>query len=989
MQKNKKLLQNYLNRDSRMRDIYHDMSPYKVKEILLVSNLYDAFSINRDGKFSEIMLYDYGKLNLTSLPRITGVYSTEETFEQLEVKDIDMVVVTIGFNLHRPLKIIKKIKEKYPDLPIFILLNNTNHLSYLQKKQQEAGFDKIFVWDGESRIFFAMIKYLEDLKNAENDSRLASVRMILVVEDNPIFYSNYLNVLYKMVFRQTNKIIEEIKMDKLYKVLKLRARPKILLATNYEEAKELFNKYKENIFVTITDVQFPKNGKIEPDTGFQLIQEIRKEKPGLPIVMLSSDQKQKEKAACEDITFIDKNSEDLYQKLIEEVKQKIGFGDFVFRDKNGKPIAKASTLKEFEKEIKKLPQESIDYHARKDDFSLWLMARSEIQLAKILEAKKVHHFKDTDDIRKYILNMLKKYRDEKPQGKVVPWEDADCNNDKNIFLLSDGAYGGKGRGLAFINSLLYKADLASSLKGLKIKMPKTAIIGADEFVRFIEENNLQEIKDKNLSDEEINKIFLKARLSNDLVKKLDQLLDCFIKPLAVRSSGLFEDSLTQPFAGIFETYIIPNNHPEKDFRLQQLIDAVKLVYASTFSNIATNYAKALNHKLGDEKMSVVIQELVGREHEGLYYPDISGVAQSYNYYPFASMKPRDGFAVLAIGLGTYVVEGEKAFRFAPKYPKIQLSSMEDQIKQSQTYFYAVDLKHPNINLLQGPYTAIKKVDIYDAVPHGTLNHLVSTYDYNNDTMYPGVDENGLLVTNFASILQNEYIPLPQMIQMVLDNLKQAFDTPVEIEFAVDLAPDEDGDATFYILQVKPLLIPTEDYSFKPEKLDKERLILYAEKSMGNGKINTIKDVIFVKNENFDKTKTLEIAEEISQINQNFPDLKKYILIGPGRWGTRDRFIGIPVNWTHISKAKVIVETSLEGFPLDASSGSHFFHNLTTLNIAYFSVFLDRDPNAINYDLLNSAELVEETKYFKHVRFDKPVEVVIDGKKRRGAILKSK
>jgi CheY-like chemotaxis protein len=972
-----------------MRDIYHDMSPYKVKEILLVSNLYDAFSINRDGKFSEIMLYDYGKLNLTSLPRITGVYSTEETFEQLELKDIDMVVVTIGFNLHRPLKIIKKIKERYPDLPIFILLNNTNHLTYLQKKQKEAGFDKIFVWDGESRIFFAMIKYLEDLKNAENDSRLASVRMILVVEDNPIFYSNYLNVLYKMVFRQTNKIIDEIKMDKLYKVLKLRARPKILLATNYEEAMELFKKYKDNIFVTITDVQFPKNGKIEPDTGFQLIDQIRKEKPQLPIVMLSSDKNQKDKADFENITFIDKNSEDLYQRLIEEVKQKIGFGDFVFKDKEGKPIAKATTLKEFEEVLKKVPQESIDYHARKDEFSLWLMARSEIQLAKILEAKKAHHFKDANDIRKYILNMLKKYRDEKPQGKVVPWEDADCNNDKNIFLLSDGAYGGKGRGLAFINSLLYKADLANSLKGLKIKMPKTAIIGADEFVRFIEENNLQDIKDKNLPDEEINKIFLKARLSNELVKKLDELLDCFVKPLAVRSSGLFEDSLTQPFAGIFETYIIPNNHPEKDLRLQQLIDAIKLVYASTFSNIAVNYAKALNHKLGDEKMSIVIQELVGREHNGLYYPDISGVAQSYNYYPFASMKPRDGFAVLAIGLGTYVVEGEKAFRFSPKYPKIQLSSMEDQIKQSQTYFYAVDLKNPNINLLDGPYSAIKKVDLYDAISHGTLNHLVSTYDYNNDTLYPGVDENGMLVTNFASILQNEYIPLPEMIQMVMDNLKQAFDTPVEIEFAVDLTPDEDGDATFYILQVKPLLIPTEDYSFKPENLDKERLILYAEKSMGNGKINTIKDIIFVKNENFDKTKTLEMAEEINKINQKFPDLKNYILIGPGRWGTRDRFIGIPVNWTHISKAKVIVETSLDGFPLDASSGSHFFHNLTTLNIAYFSVFLDRDPHAINYDLLNSAQVIEETKYFKHVRFDNPVEVIIDGKKRRGAVLKGK
>jgi len=351
------------------------------------------------------------------------------------------------------------------------------------------------------------------------------------------------------------------------------------------------------------------------------------------------------------------------------------------------------------------------------------------------------------------------------------------------------------------------------------------------------------------------------------------------------------------------------------------------------------------------------------------------------------MKPRDGFAVIAIGLGSYVVEGERAYRFAPKYPKIQLNSLEDQIKQSQSYFYAVDLKHPDINLLNGPLSAIKKVDIYDAIPHGTLNHLVSTYDFNNDVMYPGVDENGVLVTNFANILQNEYIPLPEMIQDVLDSLKQAFDTPVEIEFAVDLEPDEDGDATFYILQVKPLLMPSEDYTFKPEELDKDKLILYAEKSMGNGVINNISDFIFVKNDVFDKTKTLEMAQEVDDLNSKFRH-KKYILIGPGRWGTRDRFIGIPVNWTQISNAKVIVETSLEGYPLDASSGSHFFHNLTTMNIAYFSVFLDKNPDAINYDLLNSAELVEETKNFKHVRFPKPVKVIIDGKKRRGAILKN-
>lgn len=987
IKRNKQLLQNYLNRDSRMRDIYHDMNKFKVKEILLVSNLYDAFSINKEGRFSEIVLYDYGKLNLTSLPRITGVYSTEETLQQLKVKDIDMVVVTIGLNKQRPLRIIKKIKERYPTLPIFILLNNTLYINFLEKQKDELGYDKIFVWDGELRVFFSMIKYLEDKMNVENDSKLASIRIILVVEDNPIFYSNYLNKLYRIIFKQTNKIIDEVKMDKLYKVLKLRARPKILLATNYEEAIQFFNKYKDNIFAIITDVQFPKNGKIEKDTGFKLIEKVRKLRKDLPIIVLSSEKEQKNTADNKCLTFIDKNDEDLYQKLIHHVTQKIGFGDFIFRNSKGEEIERASTLKEFEKILKNIPQESINYHAKRDDFSLWLMARSEIQLAKILEAKKPFHFKNIEEIRSYILKMLKVYRDEKPQGKVVPWKDLDCQNDKNIFLLTEGAYGGKGRGLAFINSLLHKTELASHLKGLKIKMPKTAIIGANEYDQFIEENNLHKIKELNLSDDEIKRRFLKARLSNELVIKLDEFLDCFKKPLAVRSSGLFEDSLTQPFAGIFDTYIIPNNHPDKNQRLQQLIDAIKLVYASAFLSIAVNYSRSLSHKLGDEKMSIVLQELVGCEHDGLYYPHISGVAQSYNYYPFASMKPRDGFAVIAIGLGSYVVEGERAYRFSPKYPKIQVLSMHDQIKQTQSYFYAVDTKKQNIDLTKGPLSAIKKVDIYNAISHGTLTHLVSSYDYNNDMMYPGVDENAVLVTNFASILQNDYIPLPEMIQTALDSLKEAFDTPVEIEFAVDLTPDEDGDATFYILQVKPLIMPADDYTFKPEELDKEKLILYAPKSMGNGIINTISDIVFIKNEAFDKTETLEMAQEIDRINQGFKN-SHYILIGPGRWGSRDRFIGIPVNWTQISNAKVIVETSLEGFPLDSSSGSHFFHNLTTMNIAYFSVFLDKNPKAINYNLLNKATLVEETKYFKHVRFQQPVKVIIDGKKRRAAILKN-
>ncbi len=980
-------LHNYLHRDSRTRDVYHDLNPFKVKEILLVSSLYDAYTIEKEGRFSEIMLYDYGNLNLTSVPRITGVSTKKETIQQLENKNIDMVVVMVGFNINRSIRIIKAIKEKFPDKPVFILLTNHSQIKHFQLRQQEIGFDRLFVWDGDPRIFFAMIKYLEDLKNVENDVKLANVRIILIVEDSPIYYSAYLTNLYKVIFEQTNKIINEIKTDKLYKVLKLRARPKILLATTYEEAEEIFEKYKNNIYIVISDVQFPKAGKIQDNAGFELIEEFRKYKSDLPVIMLSSDKKKLFEAEQKDITFLDKNDSNLFKKLQRKIIYKLGFGDFVFRDGQGNEIARATNISEFEELIQKVPDDSIMYHASRHHFSRWLMSRSEIQVASLLKQKQATDFNNPDEIRNYVLEMLKIYRDEKPAGKVIPIDEKHCHNEANILLLSEGAFGGKGRGLAFINSLLHKTDLSNAVDGIRIKIPRTAIIGTKEFENFIQNNNLTDIKELGLSDLEIKKRFLEGKLSHEVKENLWLLLKCFKKPLAIRSSGLFEDSLDQPFAGIFDTYLLPNNSPDQKLRFKQLTDAVKLVYASVFFEDALNYSKSLNKKLGEEKMAIVIEELVGHEYNGLYYPHISGVAQSYNFYPFSDMRPDDGFAVIAIGLGSYVVEGNVAYRFSPKHPKIQMLSQKDQMKYSQTYFYALDMTQPNPDLLQGPDVTIKKVDIYDALAHGTLMHLVSTYDYNNDMMYAGAYENGTLVVNFADILQNEYIPLAKTIQLILKSLRDSFDTPVEIEFAVDLTPQDHGEPVFYILQVKPLIIPLENFSVSIDKADPERMIIYAEKSMGNGIINDITDVIYVKNDAFDKTRTLEIAEEIGKLNEKMGrESRKYLLIGPGRWGTRDRFIGIPVRWPQISYAKVIVETSLEGFPLDASYGSHFFHNITTLHIAYFSVFPDRGKGFIKYDKLEKAELIEETEFFKHVRFERPLKIIIDGSKRKAAVL---
>ncbi len=871
-------------------------------------------------------------------------------------------------------------------MPVFVLLNNNQNVGFFQRYQGKKVFDQLFVWNGESRIFFAMIKYLEDLKNAQNDTAIAAVRQILIVEDSPVFYSSFLTHLYRIIYRQTNEIINDVSTDNLYKVLKLRARPKILLATNYEQAMDLFHEYKDFIFCLITDVQYERQGEMDKNAGFKLIDEITREKPDIPTIMLSQDISKGEIAKARGISFIDKNTQNLYKDLKHTVTQKIGFGAFIFKDKQENEIAVAKNLREFKECLEEVPDESILFHGERDHFSLWLMARAEIQLAKVLVSKKASEFEDADEIREYLIKSIKSYRDEQPSGKVVPFDREACQTEENIVTLASGSYGGKGRGLAFVHSLKDKFVFERAVEGVKIRIPKTAVIGTDEFESFLERNNFTAFKENPPAYQEVKTMFLGAELSEKLNERLKILLECYDKPIAIRSSGTFEDSFSQPFAGIFETYILPNNDPDENTRLKQLQDAIKLVFASVFSEKAINYTLALDQKLGEEKMAIVIQELVGNQFNGYYYPHISGVAQSYNFYPFSHMKPEEGFVTAAIGLGTYVVEGEAAFRFSPKYPKTQFLSLEDQVKYTQTYFYAVDLNKKDLNLEEGSMNSLKKIDIYDAREHGSLTHCVSVYDNNNRAIYPGLSRYGPIVVNFASILNYEYIELAKTIEIILGLIKDAFGSPVEIEFAVDLNKDAEGEVSFYILQVKPIIRAAETYSFNFSKISPKDTILHAGKGMGNGLIDDLEDFIFIKNDVFDRVRTEEMAAEVGKLNAKMRrEGRKYILIGPGRWGTRDRFIGIPVNWPQISNAKVIIETGLEGFPLDASYGSHFFHNLTTLNIAYFSVSHSHENDFISYDILNSAELLEETQFFKHVRFSQPVIVKIDGRKRKAVI----
>lgn len=983
----RKLLQKFLNKSNINRDIYHDLMPFKVKEIMLVANLYDAYSIEKEGKFSEHVLGEYHQLNLTSLPRITGVSSSEEAFEQLDSKHFDMIILMVGADKNQTLTLSEKIKKTFPYIPVFLLLNNNSDIEFYEKKTKYSIYiDRTFIWNGESRIFFSMIKLVEDMINIENDTQLGMVRVILLVEDSPKYYSRYLPLLYQVVMEQTKRIIEDVSTDELYKVLRMRARPKIILASTYEGAQKIIDKYEDNLLCMITDVSFDRNNGLDKDAGFELTKFVRGKIKNLPIIIQSSDLENSKKAYELKTTFINKSSESLLQDFQSFITYHLGFGNFIYRDKMGSQIGVARSLKEFENQLKTIPDESLLYHAKRDHFSLWLMARGEIHAAKILNPHKVTDFGSPQKIRETLIDVIQKFRNEQNKGKIIPFDENAILDETNIVSLSDGSLGGKGRGLAFINTLIYNYNFNKYIPDINIQAPKTSVIGTDEFESFMDRNHLRDFASTETNYDLIKRRFLMGQLTDTLSKRLKIILRKIKNPIAIRSSGLFEDSLMQPFAGIFETYLLPNNHPDISIRLDQAMDAIKLVFASIYSPVARDYIEAVNYKLDEEKMAVIVQEAVGNTHGDYFYPHISGVAQSYNYYPFAHMKPEEGFAIAAVGLGKYVVEGEKAYRFSPQYPSTEINSPKDQFLNSQTKFFAIDLKKTSPNLLEGDTAGLTYLDIDEAEMHGNLRHCASVYDADNNSIYPGINRPGPRIINFSNILKYNYIPLAKTIDTVLDVVKEAMGSPVEIEFAVDLNKDKNNKATFYLLQIKPMIGNIQDFSINMDKIKKKDILLYAEKGMGNGKIKSIEDVIYVDNQVFDKSKTVEMVEEIDKLNKKMCTEKRpYILIGPGRWGTRDRFIGIPVRWPQISNAKVIVETSLEDFPLDASSGSHFFHNVTSMNVGYFSINQEQSGSFINWEKLNQQEIIQTTKYFKHIRFKKPVEIKMDGKKRISVI----
>jgi len=985
---------------------FHNLMPFKVREILLVSSLYDAFIVEEEGLISEMVIWEYRHLLLSSPPRVTHVTSGKEALAKIKNKKYDLVI-TMSKNIGMdPYKFGNSIKKECPDLKVLILATDTADLHYCQKNIDKEGIDKAFFWYGDTSLFLAIIKSIEDKFNAEYDTVNGNVQVIIYVEDSIRDYSNLLPIIYSEIVEQTQRSISE-DLNEMQRLLRRRARPKILLARNYEEGVDLYKKYKKNTLGIISDVKFPRDGKIDVNAGHNFISYIKKDNPTIPMMLQSTDSKNRKKAEEKGAYFIHKNSATLNQDFNHFLIKHLGFGDFIFylptkkykktepediHHKNLKEIARASNLKEFEKNLQKIPLESLKYHVNRNDLSNWLMARGEFKLAKKLRPQTISDFKTLEEMRKHLVNVFNESRSERQQGVMADFSQQKFEFESSYTRIGAESLGGKGRGIAFIRSLLTRYNFDDKYKDVEITVPSTVAISTDEFDKFISKNKLWKYfkNEKKTSDKDIAKDFLKAKLSKDLKAKLTTILKHFKKPLAVRSSSLLEDSQNHPFAGMYSTYMIPNKHEDIKIRLKQLCQAIKLIYASVFFKDARIYLESTSAKIEEEKMAIVIQELVGSEYNGRFYPTFSGVAQSYNFYPISYEKREDGIVSLAVGLGYSVVGGEKVFRFCPKYPNINpdFSTIDSIYDNTQKELYVLKTKNKNINLTEKEFSTLEKINISEIASDKTLENIASTYDKDDQRIRDTFVKEGPYFITFAGILKYDSFPLASILRDLLDAGKKSMGSPVEIEFSVNLTPKDNSRPVFSIIQIRPLVISQENIQvdWNENEISKNKILIKSNKSLGHGEINDIKDIIYIPPETFDSSKTIEIAREIGKINSTLKDTP-YVLIGPGRWGTQDRWLGMPVYWNEISNVKVMIETAFKDFNIKPTQGTHFFQNIISKGIGYIHISLNKNESFIDWNWLKKHKTLSNKEYAKHIRLDKPLKIKLNGKTGKAIILK--
>ena len=968
--------------------VFHELMAKKVTEILLVSSPYDAFIMEEEGRLAERIIHEYRGLNLSRPPMLTWASTAHEALNALSQKKFDLVITMPQVDETDAYELGHQIKSKFPDLPVFLMIQNTNRHLLDRKFADHNSIDRLYVWYGNSDLLLALIKNLEDRMNVAYDTQRARVRVIVIVEDSPIYYSSLLPLLYKEIVSQTQAVMEESLNDE-HRILRMRARPKILVAQNYEEAVDLYQRYKPYLLGIFSDVRFPKNGKMDDDAGFKLLSMIRKDSPDLPLLNFSSEESNRSRAQKIPAVFLNKNSSTLHSEIRSFFMQYLGFGEFVFRLPDGKEIGRASNLREMEKILPGIPDESVFYHATHNHFSSWLMARSEIMLASKLKPVKISDFQSIGEAKQYLVSIIHERRLGRQKGIITEFDSRRFDPDADFIKIGKGSLGGKARGLAFMSTRLKNSpQFLEKFKNVNIAVPKSLVISTEGFDSFLSENNLEDVATGDFKDEKIIRLFTAAHVPEWLRQNLEQYSAYADYPLAVRSSSLLEDAQFQPFAGIYETYMIPNNHPDLLERVNQLILAIKLVYASTYCENARAYVKNTFHRTEDEKMGIIIQQLTGKIYGDYFYPAISGVAQSYNYYPISYMKPEDGLAHIALGLGKIVVEGGVALRFSPKYPQFlpQFSTVDDILQNSQRFFYALNMTGFPNNLASNEEATLEKLDIDETINHAPVRHLCSTYSAQDHRIRDGIQASGYPVCTFASVLKYQSLPLAEILSEILTIGRQGMGCPVEIEFAVNMPFDTDEKPSFELLQIRPMAVNQYNLEVAIGDGDIAKAFCYSTMALGNGQYQEIEDIIFVNPDTFDAARTMEIASEIGNVNKEMIlHKRKYLLIGPGRWGSADRWLGIPVRWTDISGVGAIVETTIEGLKADPSQGSHFFHNITSSGISYLNTS-EGGKDFIDWKWLRSLPAENETRYLKHIILEKPLTIKIDGKKSEAVII---
>lgn len=968
--------------------IYNKLLQKRIHKILLVCSSYDFFMLEQDGRIDTHIFKEYIALNLKHPPFFIQVDSSKKAFKILKNDDIDLVIVMPSLNDMDLFEFAKKIKVKYKFIPVVVLSPVSRELNIKITKQDNSNIDYIFTWLGDSNLLLAIIKLVEDKINAPNDIPLGT-QAILLVEDSKRYYSSYLTMLYKLILEQT-KFIGEDSLNENQMMLRKRGRPKVLLARSYEEAINYFNDYYDNIIGVISDFRFPDNKKSKNPSGYTLLKYIKSKKPYIPLILQSSDPKNKKYAKELKVGFFDKNEPDLLLKLKSFLRRYLGFGPFIFIDPTTKnEIFRAKNYKDIQKVIYKISDDSLKYHLERNHLSRWLNTRALFSIGNFLKSYTIENFENLDDIRHFIDNKIRDYRSDETRGIISEFNDETYDEYINFARIGQGMLGGKARGIAFLDKLITDEHFIK-LENVNISIPRTVALTNNIFDEFMTQNDLYDFAlNKEYTDDEILKKFIEAEFPQKYIKHLRKFIETSNKHLAVRSSSLLEDSTFQPFAGVYSTYMIPNLN-STDKTLELLLKAIKAVYASVYYKNSKAYMEATDHIIEEERMGIVIQEICGEQHNDRFYPIISGVARSINLYPVANEKPEDGIVNIAFGLGKQIVEGETSLRFSPKNANkiLQLTDVKTTLRLTQKHFYALKLDHSNLDIKVDDSFTLQKFSLRHAQKDGTLTYIASTYDIATGNLYDGAHYEGLKVITFNNILKHKMFPFAEIISKVLEIGKKAMNNDVEIEFAVNFNFKKSKTVEFKLLQIRPIPIEKENFHINIEKINQQETILISELALGNDIVKDVYDIIYVKTKNYSSTNNPKIAEIIGKKNEEFhKQQKNYFLIGPGRWGSHDKWLGIPVVWSQISKARIIVEAGLDNYRIEPSQGTHFFHNLTSFNVGYFTVNPYINDGFYDVDFLDSQKAVYEDEFIRHIHFDKPIIAVIDGKERRGIIFK--